>query len=139
MLNKDLFNKVMSHALMNEGSLYMPNWIGRHPYDAVESREQAVCNTTACFAGWACIFSGESELITDTLNNGKEFVYWSEPEDGWEEAAHRVLNPMADWDLESQLHNLFHSSKDRVIPTLRLIRDEGYTLSEALDETRDIL
>lgn len=139
MKNLDLFIKVADRVLKDEERLFMPNWIGMQPYElGVESKEEAMCNTTACVAGWGCILSGEANLHVTTDHKGVKYAYWESPYDGWERTAINLFGPETDGE-EDDLTALFYSSEERALHVLRAVRDEGLTVGEALERSRSVM
>lgn len=137
MQNLELFQAVADRVLGNENRLNMASWANSPHGDPTEDREQNMCNTTACVAGWVCIEGGLSELHKGSdcgwddcdLCNG---YHWLEPSNGWDRAALDALG--LDSDERRLMNGLFYSSDERALHVLRRVAREGATLAEAMSE-----
>lgn len=133
MKNLALFEQVAEHVLPTPEKLFMSSWVGDHPYRA-ESKEEALCSTTACVAGWACILSGEAKLVTKIGVSGKPHKYWQSPSDGWEDGGMRLFGP-EDEDEEIALSILFFTGGERALEVLDLVANKGTSLPDAIAQT----
>lgn len=110
--------------------------------DDSKEEEALLCETSACIAGWLCIQSGASKPQLNLDSAGRTHVTWTQPEGGWDVAAASALgvekhDSQMEWTPEfGALYSLFHDyylNTTAALEVLRCIRDDGYTLSEAMD------
>lgn len=140
MKNFELFKQVADMVVGDEARLNMGSWITTL-YPSAETREEAVCKTTACIAGWACILSGAAEFEESNSCGVDDCEYcdglplmkrWIEPREGWASAAVDALGSSSQAEQDA-MYVLFYTTDARALEVLRRV-SEGEDLTSVVGE-----